>query len=269
MKKEVKTRIWGFFETLAFCGIYMTAAYIARFLMYLFYAVYFAVSSYLNNEIFLGDEFMAELNRTISTSRTELTILADILMIALCAVVIYARGGRFKKYIGIEKTSVLQILGALIAGAAIWYVSIIALSDLLAGSQALENYGVHVSKLHQSSPIIVFILTVIIAPITEEIVFRGALFSSITRFLNKPIAVIVTSLLFAIVHVDPVQMGYAFVLGVMLAFIRAETGRILPCIAMHFAFNLMNYFISGYIMPIWVAIVICCGGYALALYKKV
>ena len=268
MKKDMKIRIWGFLEALAFCGIYYTAAYIARFLMHLFYAVYFAVSNYINHEVFDGVRFMDEINRSIAASRVELVILADVLMILLCAIVIYARGGKFKKYIGLERPGFLQMIGAFIAGAAIWYLSINVLSDLLAGSTALENYGRHVGKLHQAHPLVSFTLTVIIAPVTEELMFRGALFNSITRFLNKPMAVIITSLMFAIAHIDPVQMGYAFVLGVMLSFIRAETGKIYPCIAMHFAFNLMNYFIKGYIMPLWVAIVICCLSYGLALYKK-
>ena len=268
MKKDMKIRIWGLFETLAFCGIYYTATYIARFLMYLFYAVYFAVSSYINHEVFQGERFMEELNQVISASRVELIIVADVLMIVFCAIVIYARGGKFKKYMGLEMPNILQVIGALVAGAAIWYVSINVLSDLLAGSTAIENYGRHIGQLNQAHPLVTFALTVLVAPVTEELMFRGAMFNSITRFLNKPMAVIITSLIFAIAHVNPVQMAYAFVLGIMLSFIRAETGRILPCMAMHFAFNLMNYFISGYFMPLWIAIVLCAAGYALTLYKK-
>jgi len=81
-------------------------------------------------------------------------------------------------------------------------------------------------------------------------------------------SVIITSLIFAIAHIDPVQMAYAFVLGVMLSLIRAETGKIYPCIALHFTFNLMNYFIEGYLMPLWLAIALCAIGYGLTLYKK-
>lgn len=264
----MKTRIWGFFETLAFCGIYYTSAYIARFLMYLFYTVYFAVSNYINHEVFSGSRFMDEVSRAMASSRVELVILADILMVIFCAVVIYARGGKFKRYMGLEKPHILQIIGAVIAGATIWYLSINVLSDLLAGTQAIENYGKHVDQLNQAGPIFSFILTVIIAPVTEEFMFRGALMSSVTRFLNKPMAIIITSLLFAIAHGDPVQMAYAFVLGIMLSFIKAETGKLYPCIALHFAFNLMNCFAIGYIAPFWAVILLCGAGYAMALYKK-
>ncbi len=269
MKNDIKTRIWGFFETLAFCGIYYTAVYIARFLMYLFFAVYFAISNYTNHELFHADEFVAEINRAIGASRVELIILADVLMVVLSAIIIYARGGKFNKYTGMSKASVIQIVAALIAGAGIWYVSINVLSDLLTGTQALYEYNRHMNTLASASPILVLVLTVVIAPVTEEIMFRGALFNSLTRMANKPIAIIVTSIIFAAAHGDPVQMGYAFVLGVMLGLLRAESGQLLPCIALHFSFNLMNYFISGYFMPIWLAIVISVIAYALALYKKI
>ncbi|MBR5479112.1 MAG: CPBP family intramembrane metalloprotease [Clostridia bacterium] len=268
MRKNFMVRIWGALEALAFFGIYCTAVYIARFLLYVFFAVYYAIVGYIDHALFDAVRFSEEVNHAIAASRVEIVILADIIMILLCAVVIFARGGSFRKYVGLERTNVLQIIGALVAGAAVWYVSITLLSDLLAGTSALKNYTHHVGKLNQAHPYVTFALTVLVAPFTEELMFRGALFNSVTRFLNKPLAVIITSLLFAIAHGDPVQMGYAFVLGVMLSFIRAETGKLYPCIAMHFAFNLMNYFISGYVMPLWIAIVISCIGYGLALYKK-
>ena len=261
-------RIWGALETLAFFGIYCISVYIARFLMYVFFAVYYAVVGYIDHALFDAVRFSEEVNHAIYASRVEIIILADLIMIMLASVVIFARGGCFRKYMGLEKTNILQIIGAIVAGAAVWYVSITALSDVLSGTNALKNYAEHVGQLDVAHPYVTFALTVLVAPCTEELMFRGALFNSVTRFLNKPLAVIITSLLFAIAHGDPVQMGYAFVLGIMLSFIRAETGKLYPCIAMHLAFNLMNYFVSGYVMPLWIAIVICCAGYGLALYKK-
>ena len=269
MKNEVKTRVWGGLETLAFCGIYLAASYIARFLLYLFFAVYYAISNYTNHEVFHADKFVNEINAAIAGCRTELIMIADILIVLLCAIVIFARGAKFKKYMALEKRGVLQITGGVIAGAAIWYVMVYVISSALAGSSALNDYGEHIGQLNSGSPMLVFILTVLVAPIAEELLFRGALFNSLTSVANKPMAVLLTAVLFAVVHVDPVQMSYAFVLGIMLAFIRSETEMIVPCIAMHIAFNFMNYLGLGYIMPLWVAMIICCVGYALALCKKV
>ena len=53
-------------------------------------------------------------------------------------------------------------------------------------------------------------------------------------------AVVLQAVLFGVVHGTPVQMAYAFLLGLAFGFLRSRTGSILPGIAAHAAFNAMN-----------------------------
>lgn len=93
------------------------------------------------------------------------------------------------------------------------------------------------------------ISTVIMAPVVEELLFRGAIEGHLLRIWKKPAyAIIVSSLLFGLVHGNLVQAPFAFLLGLALGWIYYHTGSLLPSILMHFINNLtatLTYHLSG------------------------
>lgn len=92
-----------------------------------------------------------------------------------------------------------------------------------------------------------FIAIAIMAPIAEEMVFRGAIMraSEHTWIGKRMIAangvnwgtIIFTSLLFAAVHGNPAQMPHAFLIGLLLGWLAYRTGSIIPGILLHFINN--------------------------------
>ena len=82
----------------------------------------------------------------------------------------------------------------------------------------------------------------ITAPLVEEIVFRGVLYSALRRLLGAAAAVAFVLLLFAGIHVFQYWPSYGVIftillLSVVLTLIRARTGQLLPCFVIHFVFN--------------------------------
>jgi membrane protease YdiL (CAAX protease family) len=92
----------------------------------------------------------------------------------------------------------------------------------------------------------------LLAPLSEEIVLRGAVLRSL---LNKPLlagrservnawtAIVISALFFALIHFNPVQMPHAFTIGLLLGWMYWRTGSILPGVAYHWANNSMAYLI--------------------------
>lgn len=78
---------------------------------------------------------------------------------------------------------------------------------------------------------------VIIAPIVEELIFRGIIMSGFTRNYNAVFAIFFSALLFALFHLNPWQFPAAFALGLILGWIRIRTGSVLACIAGHAIHN--------------------------------
>ena len=89
------------------------------------------------------------------------------------------------------------------------------------------------------------ILSVGIAgPAAEEIFFRGIITSRLRPAFGKVGTILLSALLFGLVHVTPIAVGYAFVVGLALALIRERYRSILPCIICHCSFNLTSFWLD-------------------------
>ena len=85
---------------------------------------------------------------------------------------------------------------------------------------------------------------VIISPMTEEVIFRGLVQSRLSRAIPGWPAVLVASALFALGHGQPVWIGYAFCIGLLLGIMAWRTGSILPGLITHVVFNAIGQILS-------------------------
>ena len=89
----------------------------------------------------------------------------------------------------------------------------------------------------RARPISSFFLLVVVAPVTEELLFRGLILRGFLRNYSKRSAILLSALLFAVMHTNPWQFISAFVAGVLLAWLLIETGSLLPCLFAHAVAN--------------------------------
>lgn len=80
---------------------------------------------------------------------------------------------------------------------------------------------------------LLLILVAVIAPIAEEIFFRGMLYPVLRRRWSAPIAIVVNGFLFALIHFIPILIPGLFLVGIVLAWVRERSGSLLPCILVH------------------------------------
>lgn len=71
------------------------------------------------------------------------------------------------------------------------------------------------------------------APVCEEIVFRGYLWSALEHYLHPAYAFVVTSVVFAAYHLDPVQALGVFPIALTLGWARWWTGSLWPAVLLH------------------------------------
>lgn len=74
---------------------------------------------------------------------------------------------------------------------------------------------------------------VVIAPIIEELIFRGAIMHGLMRNYSRFTAIFVSALMFALFHLNPWQLPATFVLGLLLGIIMVRTRNIFLCILGH------------------------------------
>lgn len=91
-----------------------------------------------------------------------------------------------------------------------------------------------------------FLALAILAPIAEEMVFRGAILRRLLDAFDKRwhwAAIVITAALFGIVHLNMAQGINAFVMGLLLGWMYMRTRSIMPGIIFHFANNTMAFFL--------------------------
>ncbi|MCL1953514.1 MAG: CPBP family intramembrane metalloprotease, partial [Firmicutes bacterium] len=113
----------------------------------------------------------------------------------------------------------------------------------------LESIGYTSTALVFSTPLEFFLgLLVIcfIAPITEELVFR---FGILEGFKNKGgvKAVLISSFAFAMMHMNPEQTFYQFLLGVVCGIATFKSNSIIPAIIIHACNNLFSFLITDWV----------------------
>ena len=108
----------------------------------------------------------------------------------------------------------------------------------------------------------------------EEFLFRGVFLTNFLPF-GRTNAILVSSILFALMHENPAQMLYTFVAGVLLGVIYVKTGSIWSCIVVHLINNFVSLFESvlwynfsqnaAWAIPVWDIVIYALGAISLAV----
>ena len=122
-------------------------------------------------------------------------------------------------------------------------VVLFILNNIKYFDEIIGNYGTKLSVLFSTFPEV--IKTVIIAPISEEVIFREWIYNFLkkrTKFYN-----IIQAFLFALFHFILVQSIYAFIPGIFLGNVKRKTDSLEVVIFCHFFFNLIGFQYLEYI----------------------
>ena len=83
----------------------------------------------------------------------------------------------------------------------------------------------------------IFSMTVM-AALVEELLFRGAIQGHLLRKGMKPLhAILISSAIFGVIHMNPIQVAFAFAIGLIFGWLYYRTGSLVPGIIGHFLNN--------------------------------
>lgn len=129
-----------------------------------------------------------------------------------------------------------------------WRSAAVAVGLYAVGLAVIFLFGgpeTQLDKLLQSSrltAVTVAFMATATAPLVEEVIYRGVLYSALQRAIGPAWAVAVVLTLFALVHVPQYWPNYGILavillLSAALTLVRAHTGKLLPCFIIHLVFN--------------------------------
>ena len=105
-------------------------------------------------------------------------------------------------------------------------------------SDLLEEYSAHMeTRVQGVEQICFFIGLAIFIPVVEEFIFRGFIMGEFMKTMHPIFAIILSSLIFGAIHIQPLQIGYAFFCGMFLgSFYFLSKNFLLVCL-IHMFFN--------------------------------
>jgi membrane protease YdiL (CAAX protease family) len=138
------------------------------------------------------------------------------------------------------------------ASGVLWGVPAWIVATLLAAlvAQLLELFHVQPEPqvaeqfINQADPLIAILATVVVAPIAEELFFRGVAFNAWAREYGLRAGIVLSALVFGLIHGSVAAFVPIFVLGLALAIIYRRTGNLASNIALHATFNGISVLIA-------------------------
>ncbi len=105
-----------------------------------------------------------------------------------------------------------------------------------------EHEMMRILKSSRYAVFLVAFMATFTAPLVEEVVYRGVLYSALQRSVGVGTAVVIVTLLFALVHLPQYYPSLAtmivlVLLSLVLTLMRVRTNSLLPCVILHTIFN--------------------------------
>ena len=211
-------------------------------LLLLFFAYQLAVSAILTI-LFMLWNHSTEMPNTMGDAYVVFLIVSQVVFsFAMAAHLVIGKYVKFgQNYLSFCNQPIMWLLAfILIVGMGMWNNY---LSELVKLPNTLEDYFEEMMR----HPLGVFGL-VIMAPLMEELLFRGAIQGYLMKVWKNPWwAILFSSLLFGLVHGNPAQIPFAFIIGIGLGWMYYKTGTLIPCFFMHLVNNgtaVLNYRLS-------------------------
>lgn len=118
------------------------------------------------------------------------------------------------------------------------------LNNLLQWMWPLPDFGAAGESQFKGNFVSFLIVVALVAPVTEEIIFRGLILDGLRENYPLRTALLLSSMFFAVIHFDVYAVVNAFILGIALAFVRISTGSLFLCIVLHALVNAFPYALS-------------------------
>ena len=171
-----------------------------------------------------------------------LTFLTGAITLLIYWISFAIRKKKFLKEVEIKAISVKEIWAIVVAGLSLNVIISVVLSVIPWPQEWLEAYVTSAGTIDNS--VLAWVTTVIMAPILEEILFRGLIYTRLKKGMPALVAALVASLVFGIMHGTIIWALYAFVIGMVMTWIFERYQSLTANILFHMAFNTMGMIIS-------------------------
>lgn len=190
----------------------------------------------------------AEITRMITEKILEqsmtMTLISGVLALLTYWIVFLVRKKKFAQEVELHKIPAKGIVAVLLMGITFNIVISTLLATIPFPESWMQTYQQNSGVLTSGNGVVSLLATVIMAPILEEVVFRGLIYGRLKKGMPAVVAALISAFAFGLMHGTIIWMMYAFVLGIVLVVVFERFHSLLANILLHFAFNLTGMGLS-------------------------
>ena len=176
----------------------------------------------------------AENNAAYNAAEIFATVVIDLILIGYVLFAVWASHAPLAPTLALRRPPLRPTLKLAGLALAVILVANLALDPILKASQRQGIAPTHDPRSTHQWVVLAFAIAglVLVAPVAEELVFRGLGFASLGRF-----ALPLSTILFAVAHGLPVLLIPVGIAGLALGLLRQRSGSVLPGMGVHMALN--------------------------------
>lgn len=188
------------------------------------------------------DEVTTAVSALLMERLMEMTFVAGIVSLFIYWLVFLIRKKKFTKEICLRKIPVSGILPIAIMAAAFNIITTVVISFIPWPQEWMDSYIQNSSAIDGS--LMAWLTAVFTAPILEEIIFRGLIYTRLKKGFPVAAAAVITSVIFAIAHGTIIWMIYTFIFSLVLIWIFEKFQSLTASIILHMFYNLSGMALS-------------------------
>ncbi|MBK9031599.1 MAG: CPBP family intramembrane metalloprotease [Myxococcales bacterium] len=156
-----------------------------------------------------------------------------------------------RAHLGLTRPRAGAVVGAIVCGAGLWLLALHAAAPVVRLTEREHEVRAWSTALFADQPsVAVVMITMVIVPaVSEELTHRGLLAGGLTPRLGRGLAIALSTLVFALLHLEPARMVATAILGAVAGALAARARSIWPAIALHATNNLIVALLGLRLVP--------------------
>lgn len=258
----------GLLKALGYFGIYLGAQILVTFVYVIAITIPVAVKYSLGDYDLMDPMVMGlyldEVLQGLMEAVMPITILSGLLTIGIVWLIFVCRKKKITKELSLRKISVGTMVSVVVMGFGFNLLTGVVFSVL--PESWIASYEETANATFVGEFWIVALTTGIMAPLVEEFVFRGLIYTRLKKGMPMVAAAVITAVWFGVMHGHPLWIAYAAVLGLVMVWIFERTGSLFASMLFHFGYNSVAVIEMALpeTTPDWAGIVMVAAGVILS-----
>lgn len=203
-----------------------------------------------SNGALVMEQNMNELVNVASKLTSVFLLISSIVTVLIFILIFKIRKRDYKSELQFNKTKKNNLIIAMVLGFSGWLINsgiLNILQEVNLFKEQFQTMNDMLSPVMEGNLFIIILTVGIVAPFTEEFIFRGVIYKTLNKRISIKWSIIIQGILFGAFHMNLIQGTYAAFLGILFGYLTYKSKSIWPAIIMHITNNIIAT-LSGFVL---------------------